>query len=416
MTRCLNRGEWGWVLYDFGNSAYALLVMTLFYPLFFSSYVAPGASSATAWGLSVSVSILLAGIVSPLLGAYTDQMGRRKSFFTLFGALSIIGIFILPFAGRGGPWLGAAAFVAVNSAFGIALSLYDSFVVVVPSKKTSPTMLSGVGWSLGYVGGLACLGLAYLVAGRVLPSSEPSYVSYFLVAGIFFFVCAIPTYLTLPNDDGPSPGAVRQRVASFRKVWLTLKSREHRHLLIFLLAMYFVMDGVTTIVYFTSLYAQDALGFNIGQVVWLLVIVQLVAIPATVGLAWLADRWGEVRTLVVSTCLWVTLLVMIYFATSYGFFMIISVLTGFAVGSSPAIARGYLAKKIPPDQRAEFFGFNTFVGRMAALLGPLAFGVVASAAGMRAAVWSILPFFLAGLILLSWLWRQEAPRPGESRR
>ena len=113
--------------------------------------------------------------------------------------------------------------------------------------------------------------------------------------------------------------------------------------------------------------------------------------------------------LVVCTGLWIMLAISIFFATSYWFFMVISGFTGLVIGSTPAIARGYLGKRIPVQKRAEFFGFNTFVGRIAALFGPLIFGVVSSTAvGMRGAVLSIVPFFLVGFVFLVLLLRKES--------
>lgn len=122
MYKPTNR-EWAWAMYDFGNSAYALIVMTIFFPLFFAEYVVSGKLTATLWGSTVAISILLVGLISPLLGAFTDQEAKRKSYFVLFSIIAIIGTMLLPFTAHTPSYLGILIFVLVNSSFGLSLSV-----------------------------------------------------------------------------------------------------------------------------------------------------------------------------------------------------------------------------------------------------------------------------------------------------
>jgi len=394
--------ECAWAMYDFGNSAYALIVMTIFFPLFFAEYVVSGKLTAALWGSSVAISILLVGLISPLLGAFTDKEAKRKSYFVLFSIIAIIGTMLLPFTAHTPPYLGILIFVLVNSSFGLSLSLYDSFITVVAQEKNVSTTLSGIGWAIGYLGGPLCLLIAWLLMGMQLPGDLSDYRTLFLVTGFFFFVFSIWPYLSLPRDSATSP--MKAGLSAFRTVLQTLHSwRNMKHIFVFLFAMYFLMDGLTTMIYFVSLFAKVNLGFTIEQIVVLLLIVQCIGIPATAMMGWLAEKFGEIRFLILCSILWIVISFLIFFSSDYASFRIVAYLTGIVIGSTPAIARGFLGKIIPIEKRAEFFGFNTLAGRIATLIGPLVFGIATSLWNMRIAILTVVPFFVVGTILLIYL-------------
>ncbi len=396
--------EWSWAMYDFGNSAYALIVMTIFFPLFFAEYVVHGKLTAALWGLSVAISILLVGLISPLLGAFTDREAKRKSYFVLFSIMAIIGTMVLSLTASVPSLFGIAIFVLVNSVFGISLSLYDSFITVVPQDKNVSTTLSGIGWAIGYIGGPLCLLIAWFLMGRKLPVDIWDYRTLFLVTGLFFFAFSIWPYCSLPKDEITSGPTVNAGLSAFRTVWKTLRSwRDMKHIFVFLFAMYFIMDGLTTVVYFVSLFAKVNLGFSIKQIVVLLLIVQGVGIFATAIICWLAQRFGEIKFLIFCSMIWIVIIFLMFFFSSYRSFVYISALTGIVVGSTPAIARGFLGSIIPVEKRAELFGFNTFASRIATLIGPIIFGIVSSLWNMKIALFTVVPFFAVGVILLVYL-------------
>jgi UMF1 family MFS transporter len=293
-------------------------------------------------------------------------------------------------------------FVLVNSSFGLSLSLYDSFIAVVPQDKDLSTTLSGIGWAVGYIGGPLCLLIAWFLMGMKWPIDILDYRTLFLVTGLFFFVFSVWPYRSLPEDsDRP---AVNTGLSAFRTVWSTLRSWHRRkHIFVFLLAMYFIMDGVTTMVYFVSLFAKVALAFTTEQIVVLLVIVQCIGIPATAVMGRLAEKYGEIRSLILCSILWTVIAMLIFFSSGYASFRIVAYLTGIVIGSTPAIARGFFGKIIPVEERAQFFGFNTLAGRMATLIGPLIFGIVSTLWNMRIAILTVIPFFIVGGILLVYL-------------
>lgn len=394
--------EWSWTAYDFGNSAYALIVMTLFFPLFFAEFIGPGKAVLALWGGSVAVSILIVALISPFLGAYADKAAKRKSFFIFFSLTAIIGTIMLPISAYLPIYLGILLFVVVNSAFGFSLFLYDSFLISVVRNKNASTTLSGLAWAIGYIGGPLCLILIYFVLGMNWPETLLDYHIAFLITGLFFLACAFWSFQALPADNKSSQALVTSSTAL--TVFETIRMwRETRHIFVFLFGMYFIMDGLMTIVYFIALFAKKELGFSLNQIVMLLLIVQSVGIFATALMGWLADRFGELRILILCSAMWVIIVVLMYFNTDYDFYIAIAALTGLVVGSTPAVARGFLGKVVPPEKRAELFGFNSFASRIATLIGPLIFGVVASAWNMKVALFTVIPFFVIGVLILLYL-------------
>lgn len=410
----LSQREWSWVMYDFGNSAYALIVMTLFFPLFFREYVVPGGAATSLWGGAVAASTFLAGVAAPLIGAFTDRNSRRKSYFVLFGIIAIAGTMLLSFAADV-PWLaGVLLFVLVNTAFGLSLSLYDSFVVVLGRRAS--TTLSGVGWGVGYVGGLLCLFAIWLLSGG-LPESVADYRIWFFFTGVFYFLCSVWPYFSLPMDSKELWVSQDTGMRAISRVLLTLRQwKQFRYIFYFLIAVYLLMDGLSTLVYFIALFAEIELRLTVSQIVELMVIVQVVGLFATIFVCFLAEKLGELNVLLCCGLVWLGLSAAIYFARDFESFRLIAACTGLVVGSTPAIARGYLGKLIPPERRAEFFGFNTLVGRVATLVGPLLYGLAASSWGMRTAILVVVPFFLAGTLMLAFIrfrWGHKLEVSGE---
>ena len=390
-----------WYLYDFANSAYALVVMSLFFPLYFATFLYPEGGESV-WGVVVAISILCTALVAPLLGAKADLLGKRLTLFkytSIFAALGCISLALLGYVSSNAA---VAIFVVVNTLFGLSLSLYDALLLDVTDNRKYITTYSGIGWALGYIGGPLCLLIIWLILGGELPTNKDQYEKAFLITGLFFLVISIYIFFNLKFDESNETTTH----SSLSEVWTTLKSwRDHKAIWIFLAGMYFLMDGLTTIVYYTAIYAKQTLKFDTSDIVIFFLVVQFIGVPATYYLSKRASKWGELNVIKLCAVIWCLIILLLYWADGEQrtWFYVISVLTGLVVGTTPAVSRAYLAKIIPLHKRAQFFGFNTFASRFATIFGPLIFAVVSSLYGMKAALLSILPFFVLGVVLLSTL-------------
>lgn len=398
--------ELSWSLYDFSNSAYALIVMTLYYPIYFTTYVFP--DSPLHWAVAVSGSIGLTGLVSPLVGAYADRHGRRKGLFLSFSLAAVVGTALLPLSGIIGGYGGLLVFVLVNFSFGTALFLYDSFLVVVPSEHEASTTVSGIGWALGYGGGLACLAvIVAFIDWRVPPGQSGMHLAFIVTAGFFLLFSIVP-YRILPPDTPPLEFTDSRN--SFQVVLETVRHTwpGKRLVFLFLVAMYFIQDGLTTVVYFTGIYAKQELQFDWSEIMLLIILTNVVGTLTTAPLSALGERIGEVRMLLATVVTWVGIVIAISVLSDPAHFYVIACITGMVIGTTPAVARGFLSKIIPEDRRAELFGFNSFAGRIATFFGPLMFGIFSSLFSMRVALLvAVLPFFALGAVMMVLVGRES---------
>lgn len=394
----MKKTDYAWITYDFANSAYALVVMTLFYPLFFVQFVAPGESAESVWGAVVALSMLIVAILAPTLGSLFDRRKNRKKALLVTTVFLSFFIAALAFTADVSMNVGLAIFVITNATFGVALFLYDSILVDARPTKQNVTLLSGIGWALGYVGGPLCVLITYFVLNSSVPSVAEDYKMAFLIVAAFFGFLAIPAVLFMAPEIKEKNEEIDTKPKLF---WLVRNWKENKQIVWFLAAIYLISDGLITIVYFISLYSKNELGLSLEEIVFFLTLVQVIGIPATILFSYIGHKIGEIRVLIVCSFIWCAIIALLYSTSNPDSFYLIALLTGLVVGSTPAVARGYLAKIVPTAHRAEIFGFNAFASRFASILGPILFVVVAAKFDQRAAMLSILPFFLLGIVLLA---------------
>ena len=175
---------WSWSLYDFANSAYASVIPILLFPLYYKALILGNSPNADLWwGLTVGISVFLAGILSPVIGAWADVTKHRKTAFVLFSLLAIIGTAVLAITGKLAPLMVTLVFIITNTSFNIALTLYDSLMFNVSNKDNSGR-ISGLGWALGNAGGMLCTLLVY----PFLNGTNSDYMIIFLMVSIFILI------------------------------------------------------------------------------------------------------------------------------------------------------------------------------------------------------------------------------------
>jgi len=396
-----------WLLFDFANTSFSVMMVTFAFPLYFKNVICGGEAYGDAlWGASISVSMLLVAVVSPVLGASADYSGRRKRFLFSFTILSVAATALISFAGPGMAVYAILLFVLANIGFEGGLVFYDSYLKEITSEK-SIGRLSGYGFAMGYLGALSILLLMRpLLEGGISALNASNVQMSFLLSALFFALFAAPIFLVFRDEN--------KRVGSILSVEAVLRSlREVRHTVThimnypdlsrFLLAYFFYNDAILTVIAFSSIYAQNTLHFTTSELIVFFMLVQTTAIAGSVIFGFVTDKIGPKRTIVITLCIWIAVVLGAIVLEGKESFFMVGMLAGMSMGSSQAASRSMMARLTPPSHVTEFFGFydGTF-GKASAVAGPLVFGLVSSGAGsQKAALASLLVFFVVGMVLLT---------------
>lgn len=407
------RATVSWCLFDFANSSYTTLIITTAFAIYFRNVVVHAADNRgdQLYGLANSLAMLVVALSSPVMGAVADYSGRRKLFLILTSLVTIATAALLHFVGPGDIPAAMALYIVGQVGFEMGYVFYNSFL---PDVSTPETLgrVSGWGWGVGYVGGLLCMVLCYPwirqplkdAGGNLLPTGIAAYQTSFLLVAGFYLVFALPAFLWLRESpaQGRAPGGTAYFAIGFRRVRETLTHlRHYRETAKFILASLCFNDGITTVVSFAVIYATTTMGFSNQEGVWLVLVLNLVALPGSLGAGYLADAAGPKRIIVLTLLLWIAVVVLGYLAASKPIFWIMAAGAALALGATQAVGRSFMSQITPPSRQSEFFGFYALSGKFGSIFGPFLFGHISHASGsQRLAVLSLLPFFLAGLVLM----------------
>lgn len=389
-----------WAMFDFANSSYTTLIVTVAYGNYFTQLVAPGRKADLLWSVGILLSNLLVMLAGPVVGAIADLLGRKKVFLVGTYLLCVLGTLALYWVQPGMVVLGLALFVISNIGFSFGENLVAAFL---PEISTSANVgrISGFGWGLGYLGGLLCLVLCrpFLAAGFTVENLPNVRLAWVVTAG-FFAVAAIPTFVFLreraPRGE-PRRAADYVRV-SLGRLWETAKAVRHFSELARFLVVFFVFSlGLTAVISFSAIYASKTLQFTPDELTVLFIGLQLSSAVGAVVFGFIQDRLGARRTIQLTLVLWIAVCVACYLADSKSFFTWVAIGAGFGIGSLQAASRGLVGMFSPIEKSGEFFGLWGFAGKGAYMLGPFIFGSISSATGsQRLAILSVGLFFLLG--------------------
>jgi UMF1 family MFS transporter len=401
----------GWTLYDFANTSFTVIVVTVVFPIYFKDHVVNidtynlfGFSIQNPvdffWGIGSSLSYLIVAISAPILGAMSDFSSRKKKYifyYSLLCILATIGIFYL---NEGDIWFAIFLYIMGNIGFETGIVFYDAFLPIIATEDKY-SKYSGYGFAMGYLGALISL----MIALYFFKSGEFKLV--FLIAAVFFFVSSLPFYFLVKEKK-------KERIATFTdamkysvsQVINTLKSfNDYPVIKRFITAYFFYINGVGTIIAFGGLYASQSLQFTLEQVIIFFALVQFFAMIGSVVFGAIASKIGDFKALNITLVLWMFVTIGSFFAGIVSFkqelFYSVGVLAGMSLGSSQSVSRSYYSRMIPKDRESEFFGFYAVCGRFAAIIGPFVFGIISALTGdQKLAVLSIFIFFFLGMYLL----------------
>jgi Permeases of the major facilitator superfamily len=392
-----------WTLYDYARTSFSVMVKTVGFALYFREIVAAGAHGDFLWGLADSLSMVIAALLSPVLGAASDYSHRRKRFLLFFTTLCIAGTASLYFIKPGMILAGMLIFIGANVGFQGGYTFYDAFLPEIAPKHLYGRA-SGYGFGMGYLGALSILAINFpFIKGGFSESNIDNFRLSFLVAAVFFAVFSTPAFLRLRDHTGFYKRKLPYFRLGFRRALRTLKRlTKYKPLSRFLAAFFLYIDGVNTVIFFSALYARGTLGFTPVEVIIFFIVAQTTAVLGSVVFGVLTDHWGPKRSIVITLVIWIGVVISAFFIQTKFEFYVVGLFAGAAIGSSQSSSRSLMALLTPVEHAAEFFGFyDGIAGNASAVIGPLTFGAISSFTGsQRYAVLSVLVFFLSGLILI----------------
>ena len=398
MSEPVRRREiFGWCCYDFANSAFITVVITVVYGPYFTGVVAAGwAGANTLWSVILSASQVVVMVFGPALGVLADVTGSKKKFLLSMMWVCSAATAALWLTGPGTVALAAGLVIVAYAAFSFGENFCASFL----SELSTPAncgRISGYGWSFGYLGGLGALGLAMLVL-----SVSPDGVRWvFVVTALFMVAATLPVLLLLRERKQPESHVARWWQLGWESVLRAARDLpQHRDLLRFFWAFLLYMSGLGAVVAFAAIYSVEVLGFTTGENLVLFASLQISSALGALAFGWWQDRVGSVNMLTAALLLWCLVAAGAYFCQTKEMFFLVGNLAGLAIGSCQAGSRAVVSLLSPRERAAEFFGFWGVFGKLAAVVGPLFMGVLADVFDLRVAVVSTLVYFVGGLIVL----------------
>ncbi len=400
------REVFGWAMYDFANSGYTTVVLTAVFNTYFVGVVAGNAEWATlAWTLALALSSARVLLPMPALGAFADLRAAKKRLLALTTIACVATTLMLALAGQGDVALAVAAIVLSNLFYSYGESLTAAFLPEL-ARREALGKVSGWGWSFGYFGGMLSLGLslAYVLwaQGRGQPATQFVPVTMLITAAVYG-LASLATFALLRERAVPQPGAADSLTASLARLRQTWREAQRYRDFSWLLACATAYQaGIAVVITLAAVYAEQVLGFEQAQTMMLVFLVNVAAAVGAFAFGYWQDRSGHKRALAVTLMGWIVMTVIAALATTQGVFWIAAVIAGLCMGSSQSAGRALAGLLAPPTRLAEFFGLWTFATRLAAIVGPVTYGLVtwATAGNHRIAIVSTALFFVLGLILL----------------
>lgn len=405
--------ERGWVLYDIGNSAFILLVSTLI-PIYFNALAGAAGLNEdlylSYWGYAGSVATILVAIIGPVCGTLADR-NFKKRIFLLCAAVGAAGCALL---GAAPGWLSfLAIFVIARVGYSSSLVFYDSMLPEITTEKRMDKV-SSMGYAFGYIGSvipfIVCLVLVLLHDSFGLTQGQ-GMVAAFLITAVWWLGCTVPL-LRGYRQTAFVPAGENPLADTFRQLGRTIRdARKEKHIFLYLVAFFFFIDGVYTIIDMATAYGA-ALGLDTTGLLLALLLTQFVAFPCSILFGRLSAKLDTGLLIQVSIIAYTCITVFAVFLTRQWQFWVLAVLVGMFQGGIQALSRSYLGKIIPPERSGEFYGLMDICGKgasfvgmtLVALISQLTAGVTVNVFGMtlqneNIAVSVLILLFAAGFLL-----------------
>lgn len=413
------RARHAWYFYDFGNSAYAAVVLLAIYSSYFSNVVVGKVHGPTLWNYAVGIAAIIVAVTSPVMGTIADFSRSKKKFLFFFTALSIVFTGLLFFVKEGDVFIGMLFFILAEIGYRAAQVFYDALLVDVSTPETIGDV-SGKGWALGMLGGIACL-LIVLVPIQLTNSNPLMIRIAFIITALFYLASSIPMFLRVRQLSEPEKLPVGETTIShaFKSLGATFRDvKKYREFMKYAVAFLIYNDGIMMLMDNAALIGGILYGMKTAQLIILIIILQIAGAAGAYLFGKISHKQSSKESLLYSLIILIVSIVALYFFKSMVAFYVIGGIAGFSLSGVQAVSRTMVSQLTPHSKTAEFYGFLSVAGRTSTFIGPVVYGSIYAAmtnyalkhgavddaaakmVGVYWALGSVIAFLVIGLLLL----------------
>lgn len=393
-----SRDIFAWTLFDFANTGFYVVMISVVFPTFFNDVIAGG--DEAYWGRAISASMLITALIGPLLGSMADATNRKKLYLGLFTTACIVATAAAYGTGPGTLTLAFCLLIVANVGFEGGTIFYDAFLPEIATPENY-SRVSGYGFAMGYLGSLVVLGMILPILSAEGRTVDDVRLTFIIAAG-FFAIFSLPLFLRLKEHRRAMPDGGSLLVVGYQRLRQTFTHiRNYQGVKRFLLAFFVYNDSILTVIAFASIYGKESLKMELSELILFFMVVQITALIGSLVFGRITATIGARQSIIITLVIWLGITIAAFLVDSKTGFFVIGGVAGIALGSSQSCSRTLMALLTPADKKTEFFGFyDGFFGKASATLGPLIYGEAASAYGQRPAMLVVGVLFLLGIGLM----------------
>lgn len=409
------KAEKSWIMYDWANSIYATNIMAAIFPIYFAMQA--NETGNKLYGFAVSAAALVVALLAPILGAIGDFSGMKKK---LFAGFLVLGLVFTAVMAAFEDWrLMLVGFILSRIGFSGSCLFYDSFLTDVTTPERMDRV-SSWGYAMGYIGGSTIPFIISIAVMLLMNQSVLSYKIAILIVVVWWAVFSIPFLKNVKQQYSVEDAPQALAKEAFRNAWKTFKDiLKDKKILFFIIAYFFYIDGVDTIISMATNYGET-LGLGAIGMILALLVTQIVAVPFSILFGNLAKKVGAMRMIAIAVCIYFVITILGFFMgfnieqaelsggdidaalkLSSTLFWILATLVGTVQGGIQALSRSYFGQLIPPERSNEYYGFLDIFGKFSCVIGPALYAATYAATGRASlGILSIIVLFFGGMVAL----------------
>lgn len=409
------KAEKSWIMYDWANSIYATNIMAAIFPIYFAMQA--NETGNKLYGFAVSAAALVVAVLAPILGAIGDFSGMKKK---LFAGFLVLGLVFTAVMAAFEDWrLMLVGFILSRIGFSGSCLFYDSFLTDVTTPERMDRV-SSWGYAMGYIGGSTIPFIISIAIMLLMNQSVLSYKIAIMIVVVWWAVFSIPFLKNVKQQYSVEDAPQALAKEAFRNAWKTFKDiLKDKKILFFIIAYFFYIDGVDTIISMATNYGET-LGLGAIGMILALLVTQIVAVPFSILFGNLAKKVGAIRMIAIAVCVYFVITILGFFMgfnieqaefsggdieaalkLSSTLFWILATLVGTVQGGIQALSRSYFGQLIPPERSNEYYGFLDIFGKFSCVIGPALYAATYAATGRASlGILSIIVLFFGGMVAL----------------